>query len=194
VLRAYGPGSCRILWRAPTLLGAVTIVPVLLARLDGKTPPTKAGAAHFSIAPILIYLASYFLFGAGHIAYLTFMIAYVPDSRGKGGILQPDRHEPSFLSRRVGLARRARARPLGFCCRDHPFFNARREPADLRPLGHAARDIGAGVWCRPDARADLVGAINDVLVSVAYALNVSATLLAFGAAAAAFQGKLRKTS
>jgi len=44
------------------------IAPVLLARHDGKTPPTKSGAAYFSIAPILIYLAGYLLFGAGYIA------------------------------------------------------------------------------------------------------------------------------
>jgi hypothetical protein len=42
----------------------------------------KAGAAHFSIAPILRSLAGYFLFGAGYIAYMIFMIAYV---RGSGG-------------------------------------------------------------------------------------------------------------
>jgi hypothetical protein len=54
----------------------------------------------------------------------------------------------TLLSRRLDLARRARTRPLGFCCRDHPFFNARRGPADLRRLAHAARNIGAGVWCR----------------------------------------------
>jgi len=40
----------------------------------------------------------------------------------------------------------------------------------------------------------VVGAISDALVSATCALNVSAALLAFGAAAAAFQGKLRKTS
>jgi hypothetical protein len=65
-----------MVWWAPTLPGAVMIVPVLLAWLDGKTTPTKAGAPHFSIAPILISLAGYFLFGAGYIAYMTFMIAY----------------------------------------------------------------------------------------------------------------------
>jgi hypothetical protein len=31
---------------------------------------------------VLIYLASYFLFGAGYIAYMTFMIAYVRDGGG----------------------------------------------------------------------------------------------------------------
>ena len=31
---------------------------------------------------MLIYLAGYFLFGAGYIAYMTFMIAYVRDAGG----------------------------------------------------------------------------------------------------------------
>jgi predicted MFS family arabinose efflux permease len=34
------------------------------------------------VAPVLIYLAGYFLFGAGYIAYMTFMIAYVRDAGG----------------------------------------------------------------------------------------------------------------
>ncbi len=33
-------------------------------------------------APVLVYLAGYFLFGAGYIAYMTFMIAYVRDAGG----------------------------------------------------------------------------------------------------------------
>jgi predicted MFS family arabinose efflux permease len=36
----------------------------------------------FAILPALIYLAGYFLFGAGYIAYMTFMIAYVRDAGG----------------------------------------------------------------------------------------------------------------
>ena len=36
----------------------------------------------FAIRPALIYLAGYFLFGAGYIAYMTFMIAYVRDAGG----------------------------------------------------------------------------------------------------------------
>ena len=38
-------------------------------------PPSRSGRS-------LIYLAGYFLFGAGYIAYMTFMIAYVRDAGG----------------------------------------------------------------------------------------------------------------
>ena len=49
---------------------------------------TSAGIAatsapvKFAIRPVLIYLIGYFLFGAGYIAYMTFMIAYVRDAGG----------------------------------------------------------------------------------------------------------------
>ena len=41
-----------------------------------------SAAADFTLLPIWIYLAAYFLFGAGYIAYMTFMIAYVRDAGG----------------------------------------------------------------------------------------------------------------
>ena len=41
-----------------------------------------AAPAKFAIKPVLIYLIGYFLFGAGYIAYMTFMIAYVRDGGG----------------------------------------------------------------------------------------------------------------
>ena len=43
---------------------------------------TETAAAKFAVAPVLIYLTGYFLFGAGYIAYMTFMIAYVRDAGG----------------------------------------------------------------------------------------------------------------
>ena len=43
----------------------------------------------FSVPPVLIYLAAYFLFGAGYIAYMTFMIAYVRDGGGGAAAQAP---------------------------------------------------------------------------------------------------------
>jgi predicted MFS family arabinose efflux permease len=65
-----------------TLLCAVLILPLLLAPLGGGAAVDRATPADFSIRPVLIYLAGYFLFGAGYIAYMTFMIAYVRDAGG----------------------------------------------------------------------------------------------------------------
>ena len=82
VLQAFGPGSWWIVWWALTLLAVAMTIPVLLARFDGGSSISDATAAKFAIAPVVIYLAGYFLFGAGYIAYMTFMIAYVRDSGG----------------------------------------------------------------------------------------------------------------
>jgi predicted MFS family arabinose efflux permease len=65
-----------------TLLTVVMIVPLLLTPVDGHAGIAAATPASFAISPVLIYLAGYFLFGAGYIAYMTFMIAYVRDAGG----------------------------------------------------------------------------------------------------------------
>jgi predicted MFS family arabinose efflux permease len=82
VLRAFGPGSWWIVWWTMTLLAVVMIVPLLLASLDAHAELADARPVDFVIAPALIYLIGYFLFGAGYIAYMTFMIAYVRDAGG----------------------------------------------------------------------------------------------------------------
>ena len=82
VLQALGPGSWWIVWWTMTLLTAVMIVPLLLAPIDGRDGLAEAAPASFAIRPLLIYLVGYFLFGAGYIAYMTFMIAYVRDAGG----------------------------------------------------------------------------------------------------------------
>ncbi|WFU17097.1 YbfB/YjiJ family MFS transporter [Bradyrhizobium sp. CB3481] len=82
VLQGFGPGSWWIVWWAMTLLGAVMTIPVLLAPLHDGATATATTSAKFVILPVVIYLAGYFLFGAGYIAYMTFMIAYVRDAGG----------------------------------------------------------------------------------------------------------------
>ncbi len=82
VLQRFGPRSWWIVWWAMTLLSTVMIVPVWLARLDAHATTTRAAPRKFAIRPVLIYLIGYFLFGAGYIAYMTFMIAYVRDGGG----------------------------------------------------------------------------------------------------------------
>jgi predicted MFS family arabinose efflux permease len=82
VLQAFCPGSWWIVWWALTLLSLVMIVPLCLAPLGGNSEFDTAVRVKFSVGPVLIYLTAYFLFGAGYIAYMTFMIAYVRDGGG----------------------------------------------------------------------------------------------------------------
>ena len=82
VLQAFGPGSWWIVWWAMTLLAVVMTLPLLLAPIDREAGIASKASATFALRPVLIYLAGYFLFGAGYIAYMTFMIAYVRDAGG----------------------------------------------------------------------------------------------------------------
>ena len=82
VLQAFGPGSWWIVWWALTALSLIMIVPLWLAPLGGNGDFDSAVRVKFSVGPVLIYLTAYFLFGAGYIAYMTFMIAYVRDGGG----------------------------------------------------------------------------------------------------------------
>ena len=82
VLQAFGPGSWWIVWWAMTLLTAVLVIPLLTTPIDAGNGFDDNKPARFPIRPALVYLAGYFLFGAGYIAYMTFMIAYVRDGGG----------------------------------------------------------------------------------------------------------------
>jgi predicted MFS family arabinose efflux permease len=87
VLQAFGPGSWWIVWWAMTLLAVVMTIPVLVTRFGSGASLSDGTATKFAVRPIAIYLAGYFLFGAGYIAYMTFMIAYVRDAGG-GAVAQ----------------------------------------------------------------------------------------------------------
>ena len=82
MLQAFGAGSWWIVWWALTALSALMTAPLLLTPIESKAHIARGAQATFAIAPVLIYLAGYFLFGAGYIAYMTFMIAYVRDLGG----------------------------------------------------------------------------------------------------------------
>ena len=81
-LQAFGPGSWWVVWWAMTLLSVAMTLPLLLTEIDTTAGIADAVPARFATRPVLIYLAGYFLFGAGYIAYMTFMIAYVRDGGG----------------------------------------------------------------------------------------------------------------
>ncbi|WP_166300517.1 YbfB/YjiJ family MFS transporter [Bradyrhizobium sp. 2S1] len=87
VLQGFGAGSWWIVWWAMTLLSAIMTVPLLLAPFHAGAAAAGIVRTKFEIMPVLIYLAAYFLFGAGYIAYMTFMIAYVRDGGG-GAVAQ----------------------------------------------------------------------------------------------------------
>jgi len=82
VLQAFGPGSWWIVWWAMTLLSVAMTIPLLLAPFGPGAGLAGAVSTNIAIRPLLIYLTGYFLFGAGYIAYMTFMIAYVRDGGG----------------------------------------------------------------------------------------------------------------
>jgi predicted MFS family arabinose efflux permease len=82
VLQAFGPGSWWIVWWAMTLLSIAMTIPLLLAPFDAGAGLAGAVSTKIAIRPLQIYLTGYFLFGAGYIAYMTFMIAYVRDGGG----------------------------------------------------------------------------------------------------------------
>ncbi|MBV8923822.1 MAG: YbfB/YjiJ family MFS transporter [Bradyrhizobium sp.] len=85
VLQAFGPGSWWIVWWALTALAVAMLIPLLLVPLGGNAAIDHAARVSFAIRPALIYLVAYLLFGAGYIAYMTFMIAYVRDGGGGAG-------------------------------------------------------------------------------------------------------------
>jgi predicted MFS family arabinose efflux permease len=82
MLQGFGAGSWWIVWWALTLLSVIMILPLLFVPIPDNVAMDHNARVAIPVGPVLIYLIAYFLFGAGYIAYMTFMIAYVRDGGG----------------------------------------------------------------------------------------------------------------
>jgi predicted MFS family arabinose efflux permease len=82
LLQGFGPGSWWIVWIALAAISLLMLIPFLLNPIHTPMSAASESAAPVAVRPILIYLTGYFLFGAGYIAYMTFLIAYVRDHGG----------------------------------------------------------------------------------------------------------------
>ena len=228
VLQAFGPGSWWIVWWALTLLAIIMSIPLLLAPIDTRAGISDAAPANFAIRPVLIYLFGYFLFGAGYIAYMTFMIAYIRDAGGGAAaqsafwcLLGLSAFVTPWLWRRVlardgggistaiilGVNAIGAALPLlghstawlaasalvfgvsffAIVGSTTAFVRFNYPPASW-PTAIAAMTIAFGIG--QTLGPIFTGAMTDALGSLSYALNAGAGMLAVGAIAAAFQGRL----
>ena len=88
LLASLGPGSWPMAWGALTLLALVLATGLIVARqAGGASPPTQPQPGdRIKLAPAGYILASYFLFGIGYIAYMTFMIAWLKERGGGPGL------------------------------------------------------------------------------------------------------------
>jgi predicted MFS family arabinose efflux permease len=82
LLQHFGPGSWWIVWAVLAAISAALAIVLLLNRIDTPSTASQTSPARIPLQPIWIYLVGYFCFGAGYIAYMTFMIAYVRDLGG----------------------------------------------------------------------------------------------------------------
>jgi predicted MFS family arabinose efflux permease len=78
----FGAGSWWIVWAALAALSTMMALVLPSARI--AEPAIEAGTTGgtVNVRPIAIYLIGYALFGAGYIAYMTFMVAYVRNAGG----------------------------------------------------------------------------------------------------------------
>lgn len=78
----FGPGSWWMVWAA--LAAVSSMAAMLLPLAHVAEPPILTGidANGVSIRSLAIFLIGYVLFGAGYIAYMTFMVAYVRSAGG----------------------------------------------------------------------------------------------------------------
>src|SRR5262249_24947971 len=73
LLEWHGAGSWWITWGVLAAISASLAVRLLTARVEPSPVPAGAAKVQIRATPLLFYLIGYFLFGAGYIAYMTFM-------------------------------------------------------------------------------------------------------------------------
>ncbi|MDR3469223.1 MAG: YbfB/YjiJ family MFS transporter [Xanthobacteraceae bacterium] len=82
LLAIEGPGSWWLVWAVLAAVSAGLMGVMLFNRVEAPALRAQARVPTPPLGPIGIYLFGYFCFGAGYIAYMTFMIAYVRDAGG----------------------------------------------------------------------------------------------------------------
>ena len=82
VLQGFGAGSWWIVWLVIGIVSVVMGLPLLRKLVDAAEGTSTQTAPAVATRPMWIFLVAYFMFGAGYIAYMTFMIAYVRDGGG----------------------------------------------------------------------------------------------------------------
>lgn len=82
MLDALGAGSWPRIWAAFAIISVALGLILVIRRIDTPMTPSAGGTTRIALSQIWIYLVAYFCFGAGYIAYMTFMIAYVRDAGG----------------------------------------------------------------------------------------------------------------
>ena len=86
MLESMGDSAWRIAWLGIGAVSALFGIASILAAHRVQEPATAAPAQPWSIGEFRGALASYFLFGAGYIAYMTFVIAWMV-SRGASALV-----------------------------------------------------------------------------------------------------------
>ena len=82
-----GRGSWWIVWAVLAAISAAMALVLPIARVAEPTAVNAEAASSVESRSVLVYLIGYALFGAGYIAYMTFMVAYVRDAGG-GAVAQ----------------------------------------------------------------------------------------------------------
>jgi predicted MFS family arabinose efflux permease len=82
VLQAQGRGSWWMVWAWLAAISAVLSAVLGFSKIKEPAMTVQAKPIEIAITPVLPFLTGYFLFGAGYIAYMTFMIAFVRDAGG----------------------------------------------------------------------------------------------------------------